>query len=610
MAGIGAQAVRAGRAAVELVSKNDQLYKGLDAAKKKLADWGKSVMRKGGVLGGVGAAVGAPLFELFKQAADRGSDVQKLAERFGTTTTAVQELAYAFERGGMDVEQFGGFLDGLAGSITAAADANAELIPGLRGLNGRVLINKSVPEQIDAIADGLAAIVNEQDRVSRAKALGLDGMLPYLKDGAAGLKRLKEEAEGAGAVFSAEEAKEGRETMLAWNRVLTDVKYTLLAVGRALLPGAGSVRDLADSVGRYLKQAREWVANNRGLIVTVAIAAAGVVAAGAAVTALGAAAYVASGALGLLGTVLGALTSPLGLTALAVGGLTYLFVTQTEEGARWASSVGSYFEEVKRNAVSSFSAIGDALAGGDLTGAWQIFTAFLQVEWERAWGGAKKVLIDTWDFFADGWDSAVYLLRNLWNDFSTWMGKTILDVMDGVWGRVGEGATRMFGGLADALEKAGFKRQAAEVRGLLDTLNTPHIFQAAKGALDKEHDAEAKRASDELDRLKAFRAFAVGAARAEIDGTIAAAQARLDALLESRKGLGLGHGGVMGDWGDSPPGSILPALQKGIFSGPAQQQLGYADQVGQRQLDKLTEVAGNTKQIADNMGRVNQIVAK
>ena len=614
VAGATSQGVRAGRAFVELFSKNDALYKGLNDAKRRLNQWAVGLAKTGAVVGGVGAAAAAPLAALLKQAAGRGDEAQRLADRFGTTTTAVQELSYAFEKGGMDLHEFGGFMDSLAAKVSAAADGNTELIEGLRGLNGRALINKSVPDQIDLIADKLASIVSEQDRVKHANDLGLGGMLPYLKDGAAGLARLKAEAAGVGAVLSPEEAKQGQAVMREWARLWREGTYTLMALGRALLPGADGVHSLADTVSGYLKQAREWVGNNKGVVLGVAAAAVGLVGLGVAFGVASAGASVLAAAVGLVGTVLGALFSPVGLIAAAVGGLGYLLFTQTEIGRGWAAGMGAYFEQTKKNALGTLDGLASAVGRGDLQAAWEIACAFVGVEWARLWAAAKGVWFDVLDWFGDGWDEAVKNLKVMWADLNEWMGKSMLGVMRMIWGQI-KGAVNEMAILAATAAKIGGDDAAYE-----NILRTNAMFQSGAvwhkvgEKLGEQGDGDRNAAWEELRATREARRTAKAGREEEADRDVADKQAELDELLgrEKRKaldpaawakwGLGLPFQGGRDGGPAAPKIPDVAALQKGIFAGPVSQQLGYADQTAKRQLDAATETSANTKAIADKIG--------
>jgi hypothetical protein len=601
-AGVASQGVRAGRAFVELFSRNEGLYKGLDQAKRRLSQWAVGLAKTGAGVGGVGAAVAAPLAAVFKLAADRGDQVQKLADRFGATTQAVGELSYAFERGGMGIEEFGGWLDGLASKISAAADANEELIPGLRKLNGRALINKGLPEQLDLIADGLESIREKEDQVDRANRLGLGGMLPYLKDGAAGLAKLRAEAEQVGAVLSPEEAKQGHAVMREWDRLWQQGTYTLMALGRALLPDADGIHKLADMVSGYLKRAREWIADNKRLVITVGLVAVGLVGLGTAFGAASLAASALAGAVGLVSTVLGAVFSPLGLTVAALGTLGYLFATQTGLGREWAASVGTYFETTKRNALETVDAIGSAVSRGDLQAAWQIATKFLELEWVRL----EKVLSEVWhgflDFFSSGWDSAVFLVKSLWNDMTEFLATSMLRTMGWVWRQVGRGASDALGKIAAVAEAIGLKNEAAMVRRGLTVLNTPGVFEGAEKLVRQDAQAERSRLSKELQAQEDARKAAADERKTGYDAKIKELQEQLDALTAREKEMARGKGDGLAP--AAPGGPALPsldALQKGVFSGPVAMQLGYADQTAQRQLDKMTEVAANTKGMAEAM---------
>ncbi len=234
---IGGSAIRAGRAFVELFAEPNKLYRVLDQAKKRVIDFAKFTAKVGVGMAGLGTSVLGPIAKFFKDAVEEGNDIENLANKFGTTAEKISELRGAFIQAGVSSDQFESILEGLSVKISHAADANEFLHESLMSIGqGRELLSHGVGEQLDRIIESLAAIENVQDRIRAANELGLGSMIPYLKEGKAGLDKLRAAASSNGLVMSAEDAKASQQIFREWNSTVIGLKATLLSVGKALLP--------------------------------------------------------------------------------------------------------------------------------------------------------------------------------------------------------------------------------------------------------------------------------------------------------------------------------------------------------------------------------------
>ena len=92
---------------------------------------------------------------------------------------------------------------------------------------------------------------------------------------------------------------------------------------------------LSEDVSRAVGPVAAFVKENCGLVVTAAAGAAGVASAGTAFVGIGAVASGLAATIGVVGSAASAVLSPFGLVAGVLGGLGYLFVTQTDLGRRF-----------------------------------------------------------------------------------------------------------------------------------------------------------------------------------------------------------------------------------------------------------------------------------
>ncbi len=309
--------------------------------------------------------------------------------------------------------------------LSDAADGGQESADALAkvGVTAADLKSARLDEQFAMIADGIQGIADPADKAAAAMAvMGKSGtrMLPMLKDGAAGLRQLLGEVKEVGAVVSGEDANNATRIGDALDRAWTSVKNTIRSVAASFLDFAPDIEDLAKSVMTVTQGIRDFVRENKELIVTVATVAAGVIAAGAALVGIGSAAAVASFALGGLvanGTAIGGLISTLWAwapviaivagVAAAIGGLAYALYEFTPIGDAIRSVMGQLGEVLGwlgDVAGTSWQGIKAAFSVGNWSGIKDVALATLDVLWsglkvggQRAWAEFKSYTVDTWN---------------------------------------------------------------------------------------------------------------------------------------------------------------------------------------------------------------------
>ncbi|MCE9562887.1 MAG: hypothetical protein K8U57_12655 [Planctomycetes bacterium] len=529
----GSQGVRAGRAFVELFANDNALVRTLEKAGSKLKSFGVQSAA-------VGGAIGAPLAKSFSDALNKGAEIKNLSIQFGETTSSVSTLAGAFNVAGANLENFGGSIDGLKSKIKAAADGNGELVEGLRGLRGRDLINMSLEKQLDTIAERFKDIKLATDQTAVAQDLfgaSAAKLLPYLREGAAGLAKLKAEGKKAGEIMSDEDIERSYTASKALNLVWVELKNTVVALGASLLPTRGQTKSVTDAIREAFQNTRAWIAENRNFIIAAAGAAAGLIGlAGAAVgvkLALTAVTTLVSG----IGLALGLLLSPVGLVTIAVVGIGTAFLTCTETGRKMTSALGEAFAGMKESFGVAWGGIRDAIKAGDIEGAMQIAGAGIKAIW-------RELLLG---------------LRKGWNDFVKWMVSIIKDnpmLLPVIGAAVGTAVGGPIGAVAGLAAGTG--------ANFID-------FEKHLSADLEAANASVKEAKDELRALVMGRGNKGAAGDQGIIDGAAADAARLKAYEQIKDA-----------------GKKLPELfdhSKGVFSGPIGQQLGLGDKIAQRQLD-------------------------
>lgn len=567
--GGGSGAVRAGRAFVELFANDNKLYRALDQARAKLKQFGAFTAKIGltGVAGG--GAILAPLAKTLTDAVTRGAKIDQLAKRFGATTTEVSALAYAFETAGVTLEEFEGTIDGVRSKITAAADANEDVIQGLASFrtNGRRLIDMPLDKQLDHLADAFTRITRESDQAEQAQNLfGASGLkiLEVIKRGSAALADRKAKAGPGGGLVSQADATRSTQLLKAYTEAWQGVKYTVLEVGAALLPLGDGVGETSGKISTMLAGVRSWINDNRETIQTTAKVAAAVTAGGVALVAFGA-------VISAAGVVLGAVVLPLKLAAagvLALGtavGIAKVAILgfgpeMLVIGAIGATLVGLFaddlsegFKSFAADASEAWDGITSAMSRGDIGAAARLGLALVSLEWAKAVVYWTKLWNDFKSEFVDFWRYAYSAIAEGWAE----IGEQ-LDILP-------EGTRDTIAAMRKEQEQASARARAADLKAAEEQLRMAR----------EEFDLANQAARGGADWVKGWdKVFA------DVGGAI--------------KGIAAGRGAIQNKPRVPNQQELFNAV-KGTFTlANARMQLGYGDQAQKRQLDAAVNTAKNT----------------
>ena len=97
-------AIRAGRAFVELFADDSKLVRGLRAAQRKLKAFGANIRNLGLKMAGLGTAVLAPMLAAAKAFSSMGDQVAKMAKRTGLSVETLSELRFVASQTGTKFE--------------------------------------------------------------------------------------------------------------------------------------------------------------------------------------------------------------------------------------------------------------------------------------------------------------------------------------------------------------------------------------------------------------------------------------------------------------------------------------------------------------------------
>lgn len=215
----------------------------------------------------VGAAAfvaGRRLFDMVESAAAAGDAAFNNSKKVGVSIREYQRLAYAAKLSNLAQEELGVGLKFLAVNASSAAkggklDAEAFRQLGVRvkGANGQV---RPVADMLGEIADRFAGMADGPAKVALAMQIfGRSGteMIPFLNEGAAGIRRMGDEAERLGIVMGDDAARGSDE----FNDKVDALKASLfglkMAIGIGLLP----------TITRYVEKLTAFIAAHRPEIV-------------------------------------------------------------------------------------------------------------------------------------------------------------------------------------------------------------------------------------------------------------------------------------------------------------------------------------------------------
>jgi len=618
--GTSASGIRAGRAFVSMGLDSSLLERGLRNVETRFHSFGKTLLKIGGVVGGIGASVLGPLGAIFFETIKHLDDVNDAATRLGTTPEILSNLGHAADMSGSSMEDLESALGKMQKNLASGSDAFKAL-----GLNAKELSGLSLDQQMEAIADALANVENPTERSALAMEIfGKSGrsLLPMLEDGAAGLKAFAEENRALGGEIGGEEAKKGARAMDAYDRVVKVLKNTVRSLGVALLPAVDEIEMLSRWVITAGQSIRKFISDNRQVIQIVAAVAAGLVVAGGAIAALGGFFMLAGAAISGVLAVLAALKvailvalSPIGLTVIAIAaiaaGLAYLF-SLTSAGQGFFGELLGGFGALGEIIQKVMGGVGDALAIGDLKAAGEIAFVGLML----AFAKAIAFMTDRWNkfksFFVDGWHDAIKLLKLAWNALDEWFSDAFLSLAKLLNDSFGKAIQGMMNDAADALNKADILglfgdtvKALRDVAGAFGTGQFSTELEKQRKMNKQEHEDKVKAIEDEARLEQEKRDKARADNKADADKDVNTLQRLLDMLTGRAAAMRAAMAGVSFMMGflfpsDKNRGRLgIGESVKGQFGGAsARQAFAFGDKgVQKEQLEVQKDIRAGIKEL-------------
>lgn len=663
--GASSGAIEAGGAFVRLSADSTALNAALEQAKAKIQAFGGLFIKTGAVVGAAGAAIFAPLAGFFKQTVGAINEVGGLSRQFGIPIEEMSKLSYAFGSIGVEADEFGHILKDLAKGLSNAADGSDEIFRRL-GLDAKELLDTPLDQAFLKIGKAIADVSNPLDQTRVAMELfsrhGLS-ILTLMRQGPEALSKKFEEASELGAVFTQEMADQALSVKKGWRQLAEAVRFTGITIGTALLPATELIATYTKAVRLGVMQIRDFAAEHKPLIQTIAVVGIGLIAAGSALAIFGKAVSLVGGGIGplvailkigfgsaillathsfsafmaviglagpaitLVGSALAAIASPIGIAVAGAALLGAYLLTSTERGQRFVSAIkdglsqlGDWFAmlgakikagfiEAADSAIVAWGGIKAAIDKGDLGLAVQIAMTEVKLQFVTAMAFLKETWNDFRDFWILGWHTAIDAITQKIKALNDLMGGMLLKDPSKFELKGAGGATKVslnWNGKPIASTKADWIDLKKETQWPRLMWNGRPIFGDNKPAPAAEAPPPAPETP--LERLRRELEEGRRKDREDMQRVIDGIKGQRGSLIDEANAPKLG--GQLKNEGLKGLGemkAILPALNqtaKGLFDSPNfAAALGVGDTVGKRQLIAQEKAVAELGEIKDLLER-------
>lgn len=188
----------------DIAARTAKFEQGMTRVERRLDNTAKVFKTIGAATGGALAFAGIRQF--IADAVQFGDDLKTVADRMQTTTEVLTRLQYVAEQSDAPFEVLRNSLDKLAKNLSLAEDGSGKARKALAdlGVEARVLAQLPIEQQLGVLADAFRKVETPADQIRIAMQLfGEEGvaLVPVLRLGAEGLRKLGDEGERLGAVL-------------------------------------------------------------------------------------------------------------------------------------------------------------------------------------------------------------------------------------------------------------------------------------------------------------------------------------------------------------------------------------------------------------------------
>jgi len=199
--------------------------------------------------GAVAAAVS--ISRMVTSVAKQNDEIAKLSTRLGASTEALSQLKFVAERSGVSFATFTMGLQRMTRRVAEAAQGTGESVKALKelGIEARALSRLAPEDQFSAIAEEISKVNSASDRVRLAmKLFDSEGvaLVQTMTEGAAGIAKLRKEADTLGLTLTGSAAKEAEE----FQDKITNITGAVDGLTKAFAEGAiGELNKFETTIG-------------------------------------------------------------------------------------------------------------------------------------------------------------------------------------------------------------------------------------------------------------------------------------------------------------------------------------------------------------------------
>lgn len=223
-----------------------------------------SIVAPLGAITGVGTVAG--VVALATSWGHLGRAIDSSARGIGITTTELQSFQGAAKFMGISTDATSASLAGLAGVMQDAQwgrNQGALLMFNRLGIGLKRTADGTwdVVGQYKAIANAIAKEADPQKQTMIARAFGMESMLPFLRQGAAGIERYEVMVKRLGYVMSDDAVKRGKEFSISLAGLGIAIDGVKRSIGDSLIP---AIKPLVDQFANWLALNQQLISTNIG----------------------------------------------------------------------------------------------------------------------------------------------------------------------------------------------------------------------------------------------------------------------------------------------------------------------------------------------------------
>lgn len=245
---------------INLVAETASLSAGLDRGFNDVKKFTSNVEHQLDSLKSAGEALVAALaidkiVEFGEKALEAGDRINKLAQISGTTVEQFSALAYAARLADVDQESLAQGLGKLSRAMIEAGNGNGKLLDAFKavGVSAKDLKTLNVDQILQKIATAFSGAADDATKTDIAIALlGRSGaqLIPFLNQGADGMRKMADEAKALGAAWTTEDAQAAEEFHDNLTRLEVAAEALARRVAMELLPYLKELSDEAIGLGK------------------------------------------------------------------------------------------------------------------------------------------------------------------------------------------------------------------------------------------------------------------------------------------------------------------------------------------------------------------------